>query len=213
MKIAIDGPAGSGKSTVAKEVSRRLEIPYLNTGLLYRAFAHICLLKGIDPNRAVGVFEEPLKVELQPGNTKVYYGDEDISPYLASEEVGGMASRIGAVPAFRERINHFFRSLVGDGQVVAEGRDTGTHIFPDADIKVFLTASPEERARRRYEQLKAQGVSYEEILRAVIERDERDRGRPMYPFRPAEDAIIIDTTGLSPEEVVEKVLALVEERV
>ncbi|RME13337.1 MAG: (d)CMP kinase [Aquificota bacterium] len=210
MKIAIDGPAGSGKSTAAREVSRRLGIPYLNTGLVYRAFAYVCLMRGIEPERALEVFEEPVSVELLPGETKVHYRGEDIGGMLVSEEVGNMASRIGALPAFRERINMFFRSLVGRGQVVAEGRDAGTHIFPDADLKVFLTASAEERARRRYEQLRAQGqdVSYEEILRAVVERDERDANRPLYPFRPAEDAGVIDTTGLSPQEGVEKIMEL-----
>lgn len=215
MKIAIDGPAGSGKSTVAKNISIRLGIPYLNTGLVYRAFAYVCLLKGIDPERALEVFDEPIKIELMPGETRVYYKGEDISKNLTSEEVGSMASKIASFPAFRERINEFFRSLVGNRQVVAEGRDTGTHIFPEADLKVFLNASAEERARRRYAQLKEEGinVSFEEILKAVIERDERDKNRPLYPFRPAEDAIVIDTTGITVEEVVESILKLVKERV
>ncbi len=215
MKIAIDGPAGSGKSTVAKEISRRLNIPYLNTGLVYRAFAYVCMVEGLDSSEVFKVFEMPIEVRLDIARTVVIYKGEDISQRLGSEEVGKRASEIASLPSFRERINQFFRSLVGQEQVVAEGRDAGSHIFPEAELKIFLTASPEERARRRYVQLKEEGieVSFEEVLKAIMERDERDKNRPLYPFRPAEDAIIIDTTGLSPEEVVEKILSLVEERV
>ncbi len=215
MKVAIDGPAGSGKSTVARELSKRLGIPYLNTGLVYRAFAYACLKESLKGEEVLKLFEKPPEVITDIGETKVFYKGQEISGLLGSEEVGKVASQIASLPAFRERINSFFRALVGDSQVVAEGRDAGTHIFPDAPIKIFLTASPEERARRRYEQLKAQGlsVSYEEILRAVIERDERDKNRPQYPFKPAEDAIVIDATDLSVEDVVQKVLSLIKERV
>ncbi|MFN3975512.1 MAG: (d)CMP kinase [Aquificaceae bacterium] len=213
MKIAIDGPAGSGKSTVAKEISKRLNIPYLNTGLIYRAFAYICMVEGLKD--VIKVFERPVEVRLDVAKTVVLYKGEDISYKLGSEEVGKMASQIASLPSFRERINQFFRSLVKQGQVVAEGRDAGSHIFPEARLKVYLTASAEERARRRYMQLKEEGIdaNFEDILRAIIERDERDKNRPLYPFRPAEDAIVIDTTGLSPEEVVERILRLVEEKV
>ncbi|MCX8076291.1 MAG: (d)CMP kinase [Aquificaceae bacterium] len=215
MKIAIDGPAGCGKSTVAKEVSKRLNIPYLNTGLVYRATAYVCVKEGIEPDDALRVFEKPFEVKLDVAKTEVFYRGEEITDRLSSEDVGNVASQIATVPAFRERINQYFRALVGDGSVVAEGRDAGTHIFPDAEIKVFLTASEEERARRRYEQLKVQGmeVDFESVLKAIVERDQRDRDRPLYPFRPAEDAVLIDTTGVSVEEVVERVLKLVEERV
>ena len=215
MKIAIDGPAGSGKSTVAKEISKRLNIPYLNTGLVYRAFAYICMVEGLKENDVIKVFEKPIEVRLDIAKTVVIYKGEDISHKVGSEDVGKRASQIASLPGFREKINQFFRSLVGQGQVVAEGRDAGSHIFPEAELKVFLTASPEERAKRRYIQLKEEGieVGFEEILKAIIERDERDKNRPLYPFKPAEDATIIDTTGLSPEEVVEKILSLVEEKV
>ncbi len=213
MKIAIDGPAGSGKSTVARQVSKRLNIPYLNTGLVYRAFAY--MYKEEKPEDPLRLFENPPEVKLLPGETRVFYKGRDISQLLTSEEIGGVASQIASLPAFRERINLFFRALVGDGQVVAEGRDVGTHIFPDAPVKIFLTASAEERARRRCAQLMSEGISanYEEVLKAILERDERDKNRPLYPFRPAEDAIVIDTTSLKPEEVVEKILSLLKERV
>ncbi|MCX8164475.1 MAG: (d)CMP kinase [Aquificaceae bacterium] len=215
MKIAVDGPAGSGKSAVSKELSRRLGIAYLNTGLVYRAFAYVCALENLEKEEVLKVFEKPLEVRLGVASTEVFYRGEEISQKLASEEVGRMASQIAILPSFRERINSFFRHLVGDGQAVVEGRDAGTHIFPQAELKVFLTASAEERARRRFEQLKSKGieVDYKEILKVILERDERDTKRPIYPFKPAEDAIVIDTTNLSLEEVVERVLSLIKERV
>lgn len=214
MKITIDGPAGSGKSTVAKEVSRRLGFPYLNTGLIYRAFAYVCMLEGLKEEEVFKVFEKPLEVRLDIASTEVFYGGEEIGQKLGSEEVGKIASQIATLPAFRERINQFFRGLVDDMQAVVEGRDAGTHIFPGAELKIFLTASPEERARRRWEQLRVEGreMDYQEILRAIVERDERDKNRPLYPFRPAEDAVLIDTTQMGIEEVVERVLELIKER-
>ncbi|MCS7195682.1 MAG: (d)CMP kinase [Aquificaceae bacterium] len=215
MKVTIDGPAGSGKSTVAKEVSRRLGFPYLNTGLLYRAFAYMCMSEGLKGEEVLKVFEKPIKVRLDIATTEVFYGGEEIGQKLGSEEVGSIASQIATLPAFRERINQFFRALVGEVQAVIEGRDAGTHIFPDAELKIFLTASAEERARRRWEQLRLEGieVDYQEILRAILERDERDKNRPIYPFKPAEDAVLIDTTQMGIGEVVEKVLELIKERV
>ncbi|MFN7065146.1 MAG: (d)CMP kinase [Aquificaceae bacterium] len=212
MKIAIDGPAGSGKSTVAREVSKRLGIPYLNTGLVYRALAYIGMLEGLSIGEILEVFGKPFEVKIGVSTTEVFYRGEDISQRLASEAVGERASQIASIPELRERINQFFRSLV-KGQVVAEGRDAGTHIFPEANLKIFLIASAEERARRRYIQLREQGVEaiYDNILKAIVERDERDKNRPLYPFEPAGDAIIIDTTHLTIEEVVEKIIGLIRE--
>ncbi len=211
MKIAIDGPAGSGKSTVAKRISQVLNIPYLDTGALYRVFAYISLVKGVDPAYVEGLlklFEEDIRVQPSIGKTHIYYKGKPLEDRIRTEEVGRQASIIASLPEFRERMIRFFRELVGDAQVVAEGRDVGTHIFPDAPLKFFLTATPEERAKRRCEELRSKGQSadYGEILRAILERDERDRNRPLYPFRPAEDAIVVDTTGMNVEEVVELLL-------
>ncbi|MFN3598655.1 MAG: (d)CMP kinase [Aquificaceae bacterium] len=212
MKITIDGPAGSGKSTVAKEISKKLGVPYLNTGLVYRAFAYVSILENLE--EIFQVFEKPLEVKTDISSTEIFYKGENISQGLISEMVGQKASQIAQLPTLRERINQFFRNLVGDKQVVAEGRDAGTHIFPEAELKVFLTASAEERARRRYNQLRMEGISanYEDILKAIVERDERDKNRPQYPFKPAENAVIIDTTELTVEEVVERVISLVKAR-
>lgn len=209
MKITIDGPSASGKSTIAKKLSLVLGIPYLETGLVYRTFGYLLKVKNFPLERWELLFEESLQVVPEVGRTIVIVEGKVVDEEeLKTEEVAKYASLLGAIPEFRERINSFFRSIINDRQVIVEGRDGGTHIVPEAPLKFFITASPEERARRRYEQLKALGkeVSYEEILKQILERDKRDAERPKYPFKPAEDAIIIDTTGKTPEEVLEYIL-------
>lgn len=214
MKIAIDGPSASGKSTIARLLSQRLGIPYLETGLLYRLFGYIAFIKGTTELPIEELFREDFKVVFDVGKTEVYWKGKRLSEELKGEEVGRYASLLGEVPAFRERMIKFFRELVGSSQVVGEGRDVGTHIFPHADYKFFITASPEERARRRYLELKEKGmdVSYEDILKAIQERDYRDANRLLYPFRPAEDALIIDTTNKTVEEVLEYILSILKEK-
>ncbi len=215
MKIAIEGSSGSGKSTVAKRISKILSVPYLDTGSVYRAFAYIAKIKNIDTSNTWDVlrlFENNIEVKLYLSRTEIFYMDRKLERELKGEEIGRYASLIASVPEFRERMVEFFRKLVGDGQVVAEGRDVGTHIFPDAPIKLFITASLEERARRRYAELLSMGedVSYEAVLNALEERDRRDKERPVYPFRPAPDAILIDTTDMSAERVVEIALSVIK---
>jgi len=214
MKIAIDGPSASGKSTIAKLLSQMLGIPYLETGLIYRLFGYIAYKRGTTELPLDELFKEDFKVVFDVGKTEVYWRGKRLSEELRGEEVGRYASFLGEVPAFRERIIKFFRELVGSSQVVGEGRDVGTHIFPHADYKFFITASPEERARRRYLELKEKGmdVSYEDILKAIQERDHRDANRPLYPFKPAEDAHIIDTTNKTVEEVLEYMLSIIKEK-
>ncbi|WP_461831306.1 (d)CMP kinase [Aquifex sp.] len=214
MKIAIDGPSASGKSTVAKYISEKLSIPYLETGLVYRALAFISLNENISPENFEEIFNKDFEIISEVGRTVIkLYGKELDENMLKTEEVGKRASELGAIPEFRERINKLFREIIDEKQMVVEGRDAGTHIIPEADVKIFITASPEERAKRRYEQLKKIGIntSYGEILRKILERDKRDMERPIYPFRPAEDAIIIDTTGMSIEEVFNKVMKIIYE--
>ncbi len=214
MKIAIDGPSASGKSTIARLISKKLGIPYLETGLLYRLFGYIAFVKGKAKPSLDELFKEDFKVVVDVGSTEVYWKGKKLSEELRGEEVGKYASLLGEVPAFRERMIEFFRDLVGSSQVVGEGRDVGTHIFPKANYKFFITASPEERARRRYLELKEKGVdvSYKDVLKAIQERDHRDANRELYPFRPAEDAHIIDTTNKTVEEILEYMLGIIRER-
>ncbi len=205
MKITIDGPAASGKSTLAKLISKRLKVPYLETGSVYRAVAFILSKEDITVSgeTAIEVLERrPFEIIMDIGDMKIIYNDEDIKDKLGDEETGRNASIIASYPTFKEEINRFFREIV-KGQAVVEGRDAGLYIFPEAEIKFFITASPEERAERRWKQLMEEGkeINYEEILESIKERDERDSKRERYPFRPAEDAIVIDTTGRRVEEV------------
>ena len=216
MKITVDGPAGSGKSYIAKGISLELGIPYLETGLAYRAVGYMLLKQEEGLEEVSWERIQPLlsRIEILPdiGRTRIFIdGVEVKEELLRSEEVGKAASVVGTVPQFREYINELFRRLVGDRQAVVEGRDAGTHIFPEADIKLFITASPEERARRRWKQLMDQGIEADmkEILEKILERDKRDREREKYPFRPAEDAIVIDTTNIGPEESLETALSVV----
>ncbi len=216
MRIAVDGPAGSGKSTIAKEISRRLNIPYLETGLAYRATAYLALKYIGDPKDINWEKLKPCldRLEIIPkvGETIVKVDGKRLEEELRDEEVGRAASIIGTIPEFREYINSVFRRLIGGDQAVVEGRDAGTNIIPDADLKIFITASPEERARRRYLQLRSskEEVDYEEILRRIVERDRRDMERERYPFKPASDAVIIDTTDRKPEEVLLEVFTLID---
>ncbi|GAB6064995.1 (d)CMP kinase [Aquifex pyrophilus] len=214
MKIAIDGPSASGKSTIAKYISEKLGIPYLETGLVYRTLAYISVKENIPPENFEEVFKKSFEVIPEIGKTIVKIKGEELKEnLLKTEEVGKRASELGAIPEFRERINKLFREIIDEKQMVVEGRDAGTHIIPEADVKIFITASPEERAKRRYEQLREMGIdiSYEEVLQKILERDKRDMERPKYPFRPAEDAIIVDTTGMNIEEVFKKVMKIIYE--
>lgn len=218
MKITIDGPAGSGKTTVARAISKKLRIPYLETGKIYRAVGYYLISRGkkaeeITPDDAVDALE---KVRLIPkiGETDVEIDGKRVGKEIKKEEAGEIASLIGTFPSFREKVNEFFRKLVGEGPVIAEGRDAGTHIFPEAEIKIFLIASIEDRARRRHKDLLAMGmnVSLEEIIKMIEERDRRDETREKYPFVPARDAVMVDTSGKKVDEVLREVLEIIEDK-
>ncbi len=219
MIIAIDGPAGSGKSTIAKLLAQRLGFTYIDTGAMYRAVALKVKKNGINPEDKEKIIKilENTKIELKPdkNGVKVFLDGEDVSSLIRTEEIGKIASKIARIPEVRKKLVQLQRELGKKAKnAVIEGRDTGTVIFPDAELKIFMTASPEERAKRRYKELKEKGlnVSYETILREIKERDYLDETRKDSPLKPAKDAVIIDTTGKSLEEVLNQVLSLVEER-
>jgi cytidylate kinase len=218
MIIAIDGPAGSGKSTIARLLAQKIGFFYLDTGATYRALGlAVHKLTGKTDNFTVEEIlkvlqEVDIKVEYLNGNFKIYLNGEDITDLIRTEGVGKYASLVAKHGAVKEKLFEFQRRLVNNGNAVVEGRDAGLYVFPDAEVKIFLTASPEVRAKRRYEELRQRGIetSYEEILKAVIERDKRDQNRKEYPFKPAEDAIVIDTSDKSLEEVFNLVGEVVE---
>ncbi|WP_457643888.1 (d)CMP kinase [Persephonella sp.] len=219
MIIAIDGPAGSGKSTIAKMLARELGFTYIDTGAMYRAVALKVKRAGIDPSdeKAVLKLMENTDIKLEPAENgvRVFLDGEDVSGLIRTEEIGKIASQIARFSQVRKRLVQMQRELgLKAKNAVIEGRDTGTVIFPDADVKIFMTASPEERANRRYRELVQRGldVSYEKILTEIKERDRLDETRKDSPLRPAEDAVIIDTTGKELNQVFQEVLQLVKKR-
>ena len=217
MIIAIDGPAGSGKSTVAKELSKRLGFTYIDTGAMYRAIAYKIKEECIDPEdlNAVLNLMKGIDIKLEQSNdeVKVFLNGKDISPYIRTEEIGKIASKIARFSEVRKILVGMQREIGKKSKdAVIEGRDTGTVIFPDAEIKIFMTASPNVRAKRRWEELKKKGIeiSYQQILREIKERDHLDETRKDSPLKPASDAIIIDTTDRSIEEVLNQILEIVK---
>lgn len=196
MLVAIDGPAGAGKSTVARAVARALRFTYLDSGAMYRAVA----LAG---------HRDPASLDIRFEGDRVLLDGEDVTEAIRTPEISQEASRRAADPAVRAAVVPKQRELIAGGDWVAEGRDIGTVVSPDAPLKVFLTASPEERARRRARQT---GESLAAVLTAQGERDARDEGREHSALRPAEDAVELDTTGLTLDEVVDRIESLVRER-
>ncbi|WP_147653888.1 (d)CMP kinase [Vulcaniibacterium gelatinicum] len=214
--LTIDGPSGSGKGTVSRLVARRLGWHYLDSGALYRAVGLAAGWAGLDlsdPSALVRcAFDTEVRFDETAGEEpRVIVNGVDATDELRTETAGAAASAIAAIPEVRAALRDRQRAFRRPPGLVADGRDMGTVIFPDAPYKVFLTASPEERAQRRYKQLKEKGVSVtlDSLLREILARDARDASRTVAPLRPAPDAICIDTTGLAVEAVVERVLALV----
>ena len=213
--LTIDGPSGSGKGTISRLVAKRLGWHYLDSGALYRAVAIAAGWAGIDLSDASALVRCTFDIQVGfrgdgPGEPRVIVNGVDATDELRTETAGAAASAIAAIPEVREALKdrqHAFRQAPG---LVTDGRDMGTVIFPDAQYKVFLTASPDERAERRYKQLKDKGVSVtlSGLLREILARDARDANREVAPLRPAIDAVRIDTTGLGIDAVVERVLAL-----
>lgn len=203
--VAIDGPAGAGKSTVARAVAERIGGTYLDSGAMYRALALAALRRGIDPD-AAGDLSRTVSIELLKDGAVILDGEE-VTPLIREPAVSDGASAVAAVPEVRAAMVEQQRALLGSGgDWVAEGRDIGTVVWPQAEVKVFLTASPEVRAQRRAAEL---ALPVAEVLAQVLERDARDSTREHSPLRAADDAVTLDTTGLSLSEVVDRVAALV----
>lgn len=212
--IAIDGPAGAGKSTIAKQVAKEKGFIYVDTGAMYRGLAVHFLQNGIDPQETKEIEEACRNAEVtigyEDGNQQIYLNGENITSRLRQEEVGNMASKSSAVPKVREKLLDLQRTLAAEKDVVMDGRDIGTNVLPRADVKVFLTADARTRAKRRYDELTAKGIScnLDEIESDIRERDERDMNRETAPLKQAEDAVLIDSSHMSIPEVVSKILSL-----
>ncbi|WP_457653503.1 (d)CMP kinase [Rhodocaloribacter sp.] len=223
MIIAIDGPSGSGKSTTARKLAERLGYLYLDTGAMYRAIALAFLRSGWEPtpeNARKLLARMRLDVMHRNGGMRVFLDGEDVSDRIRTPEVSAMASRVSALEPVRKKMVEAQRRIARDftakgGGVVVEGRDIGTVVFPDADVKVFMVADPLERARRRQVELKARGreVDLDTVLAELEQRDRQDAERALAPLRKAEDAIELDTTSLTPDEQVAFIFNKVRERI
>ena len=217
--VAIDGPSGAGKSSLSRKVAERFGMMYVDTGAIYRTVGLAVQRAGIDPDNTAAVIAllPSLLIDLrhdEAGLQRMYLGGEDVTDSIRTPEISQYASRVSAIPEVRSFLMEQQRSLARRYSVIMDGRDIGTVVLPDADIKIFLTASAEDRARRRYEENLAKGVqqSFEEVLADIIERDERDSSRAAAPLRAAEDAVYMDTSGNSFEESFSALCRLIVER-
>jgi cytidylate kinase len=207
--VAIDGPAGTGKSTVAKSVAERAGLPYLDTGAMYRSVAWACRARHVDIESAsaVAAVARTVRIEL-PSDGRVVVDGHDATAEIRTPEISQMASKVATVPDVRTTLVEIQRRLINAGNGgVAEGRDIGTVVFPDAPVKVFLTASPLVRAERRFAE--SEGITLDELARQIALRDERDQTRADSPLRPADGAAVIDTTDRTIDEVVTMVMELI----
>ena len=217
--IAIDGPSGAGKSTLARSVARELGILYVDTGAIYRTVGCHVLDRGVDPadEAAVEALLPDLRVEMRHGEDglqRMYLNGEDVTDRIRLPEVSMAASRVSAIPAVRRFLLEMQRQLAREGSVVMDGRDIGTVVLPEAEVKIFLTADPEDRARRRWLELQERGTPqpYEEVLADVRRRDENDTNRAVAPLRPAEDAVTLVTTGNTFAQSLALLLKTIKER-
>jgi cytidylate kinase len=214
--IAIDGPSGAGKSTLAKRLAKELRFVYLDTGAMYRALAQKALRQGVDlaDDTRLAELIAGTEIDLQEthGRLAVLLDGEDVAAQIRTPEVSQLASKVSALGVVRARMLELQRAMGKQGSVVAEGRDIGTVIFPEAEVKVFLDASVCERAQRRYDELKAAGreVDLDETRREIEERDKRDSERDLAPLRKADDAMLIDSSSVDADEVAAIVLARIQ---
>ncbi len=219
IKIAIDGPSGAGKGALAKALSAKLGYVYVDTGALYRAIGlhfHRCGSDGSDSARiAAEVADVGVDIAYQSGEQQVYLKGENVSSQIRLPEISMMASAVSKIPAVRAHLLDLQRGMAERHNVIMDGRDIGTVILPDANVKIFLTATPEARAERRYKELVEKGIetTYEEVLADMKQRDENDRSRDIAPAVPAEDAVILDNSKLDIPGTIEAALAIIREKV
>lgn len=219
INIAIDGPAGAGKSTVARHVAQALGLVYVDTGAMYRAVTWKALQAGIRPEQREDLIRlaRELRISLHPGelSQQVLLDGADITDLIRSAEVNQNVSAVSAIPEIRSLLVAKQQEMAKAGGVVMDGRDIGTHVMPDAGLKIFLTASVDERAERRYLEMKQtnEPVELERLKAEIAERDRMDEQREASPLRKAEDAIVVDTTGISIPQVVERILGLAKSAV
>ena len=218
LNIAIDGPVGAGKSSIAREVARRLNILHLDTGAMYRAVGYCALSRSVSPEDEKALEDMcsqiSIGVNYLGGRQQTLVNGFDVSALIRTPEVGMAASSVSRFGAVRKYMVSLQRELAKETAMVVDGRDIGTNVLPDAGVKIFLTATPEERARRRHLELQEAGINdtYDDVLKDLRKRDLQDSTRPIDPLRPAEDAMLLDSTSLDKEQVVGRILSIVEAR-
>ncbi|MBO5081588.1 MAG: (d)CMP kinase [Lachnospiraceae bacterium] len=216
--VAIDGPAGAGKSTIAKSVAAELNFIYVDTGAMYRAIALYLIRNGIKADENAKISEKckeaQVSIQYVDGKQVVLLNGEDVNPYIRTEEVGNMASASSTNPDVRAQLLDLQRDLAAKNDVIMDGRDIGTNILPGAQVKIYLTASIEVRAKRRYNELIAKGMECDlkEIEKDIAERDERDMNREIAPLKQAEDAVFLDTSDMGIEEVKNTIIDLIRSK-
>lgn len=216
--VAIDGPAGAGKSTIAKSVAAELNFIYVDTGAMYRAIALYLIRNGIKADENAKISEKckeaQVSIQYVDGKQVVLLNGEDVNPYIRTEEVGNMASASSTNPDVRAQLLDLQRDLAAKNDVIMDGRDIGTNILPGAQVKIYLTASIEVRAKRRYNELIAKGMECDlkEIEKDIAERDERDMNREIAPLKQAEDAVFLDTSDMGIEEVKNTITDLIRSK-
>ena len=215
IRIAIDGPGGAGKSSLAKAVAAKLGIIYVDTGALYRTIGYYMVSHGIDPKDSENVVpalpDFTLELKFVDGEQVILLNGENVNGLIRTPEISMAASNVSAIKEVREYLLNTQRNIAKQHSVIMDGRDIGTVILPDAEVKIFLTASPEARARRRYEELKAKGsdTPYEQVYKEMVERDKNDSTRDIAPCVPAENAIMLDNSDMSAEETVDAVINII----
>ena len=213
--VAIDGPAGAGKSTIAKMVAKKLGFIYVDTGAMYRAMALHILRKGIPATDSAAISaaceDADITIQYHNGEQVVLLNGENVNGLIRTEEVGNMASSSSTNGDVRKKLVSLQQKLAKTAEVIMDGRDIGTVVLPDADVKIYLTAGSDVRAKRRYDELTAKGIScdLQKIEKDIIERDERDMNREISPLRQADDAVLVDSSYMTIEEVAEKIISLI----
>jgi len=213
--VAIDGPAGAGKSTVSQIAADKLKFTYIDTGAMYRAVAWKTLQqnKEVTDELIISSLDDiDINLIFENRKTRVFVNNKEVTEEIRTPEINKIVSKVAALVPVREKLTYLQRKMGEKGNVLMDGRDIGTFVFPNADVKIFLTASVEERARRRFEELKAKGfdVNLKDIEKDIALRDKLDSEREMAPLKKADDAVLLDTTGMSIEEVVDKIISLCE---
>ncbi len=218
IQIAIDGPSGAGKSTMARLLAQQLRFVYVDTGAMYRAVGLFAQRAGVEEEEIEAILpmlnEIQIDIQYVDGNQRIFLGGEDVSEAVRTEKSGRYASAVSALPAVRQFLLGLQRRLAENQNVIMDGRDIGTVILPQAQVKIFLTASPEERARRRFAELRQKGqpADYDQVYQDLLERDQRDSRRTAAPLRPAADAVTLDATAYSLEETLERMKQIIGEK-